>query len=229
MYTGLVVGETLITLLVIVVLVTELSRWLAPRLGRGIALPRPIQALAGFVLMAGLFLFVYWAGVDVLSGYNQFPDYAFRSYPLTHEVFVDLGLGWAPIPDKYRVIGVASFACATVGFFVLRARRGLGVAIRDTVGLFAAPLVMGFELALWYAAPAEMFWHATSLIPWSLGKYINADQFAVVTNSKGIFDWGGNIYAVSNWFALAASCGLLGLGLAYRLLPRLLMRGTDAS
>lgn len=214
-YSGVVVVETLALLSVIVLAVPPLARSLGPLIGRGVSLGMPAKAVAALAMVAGLFLFFFWAGLDALSGYESFPSYALTTYPATAEVYNALGLGVLPIPDKYHLIGIVGFLVAGAGFFVLRLDRGLGTALKDVVAYFAAPVVILFELLLWAAAPAEMYWHATYFTPWSIEKPINADQFEVLTRTKDFFAWGGNVYLVSNWFALAAAAGLLGVAVAF--------------
>jgi hypothetical protein len=42
--------------------------------------------------------------------------------------------------------------------------RGLGTALKDTMTLFAAPIVVVFELGVWYFAPEDMTWHVTDYL-----------------------------------------------------------------
>jgi hypothetical protein len=152
--------------------------------------------------------------VDLLSGYQSFPAYAFSNYPFTLSIYKGFGLNSLPIPDKSRAIGVIAFGTAVLCFAVLRLQRGIGGAVGDAMLLFAAPILVVFELALWHFAPIEMYWHATALVPWSLGRYLTPQQFVNVVDSPLHFVWGGNLYLLSNWLVLAAASGLFVLGVA---------------
>lgn len=175
---------------------------------------RPIRALATLTLIGGLSVFAFWVVVDLLSGYQSFPAYAFLSHPITFAIYKDIGLNALPLPDKNRAIGLVAFGVAVLSFMALRAKRGTGVALRDGVLFFAAPVLLAFELALWYYAPSEMYWHATSFVPWSLDRYLTSQQFVDVTQAPLHFVWGGNIYLLSNWLVLLAASGLFALGVA---------------
>jgi hypothetical protein len=216
-YGGLVLGETL-ALLSLSLLLLRLSRRSAPPvLKREVKLPGPVRALAILTMLGGLFVFAFWATVDLLSGYHSFPAYAFSSYPLTFAIYKSIGLGALSIPDKNRTIGLVAFVVAVSSFVALRSERGIGVAAKDGVLFFAAPALMVFELALLHFAPAEMYWHATKLLPWSLDRYLTSEQFLELMRPPFRFAWGGNIYLLSNWFVLLAASGLLALGVAFAL------------
>jgi hypothetical protein len=219
-YAGFVLMETVGVAVLLLLLVPPLSGRLAQRLERGVALGRLSRAVAALALVLGLVLFTFWAAVDFLSGYSEFPFFAFQNYPITRTIYDAMGLGLVPFPDKDRVIGIAAFAVATSAFASLRLGRGLGVALRDALLYFALPIVIAFELALWYFVPAEMYWHFASFVPWSLGNYLDVNQYYVVYHEGPRFVWGGNIYLVSNWFVLFAACSIFALGLARTLRAR---------
>jgi len=210
-YGGLVVLETL-ALLSLGLLLVRLSSRNPATLSRKVRLPGPVRALATLTLLGGLSVFGFWVVVDLLSGYQSFPAYAFSSHPLTFAIYKGIGLNALPLPDKDRAIGLFAFGVAVLSFMALRAKRGVGVALRDGVLFFAAPLMIAFELALWDYAPSEMYWHATDLVPWSLDRYLTSQQFVDVTEAPLHFVWGGNIYLLSNWLVLLAASGLLALG-----------------
>ena len=218
-YTNLVIGETLLLLLMAFLLTRFFSRHPSSFLSRKVQPARPIRALAVLTLFAGLSLFAFWAVLDVLSGYNAFPASALRAHPLAASIYNDFGLSYLPLPDKDRLLGVIAFCVAEVSFILLRAERGIGVAVRDGILFFAAPIIAVFELALWYYVPAEMYWRVTALTSWSIGRYANSVQFSAVTDSPALFSWAGNIYLLSNWFVLLAASCLFAFGVLKFLAP----------
>jgi hypothetical protein len=219
-YGALVLGETLALLSLSLLLFRLPGRIAPPVLRREVRLAGPVSALAILALLGGISVFAYWVAVDLLSGYNSFPAYAFSSYPLTFTIYKSIGLGALSMPDKSRAIGLVAFGVAVFSFVALRAKRGVGVAVKDGVLFFAAPVLIVFELALWYVAPVEMYWHATKFLPWSLDRYLTPLQFVKVVHSPLRFVWGGNIYLLSNWFVLLAASSLLALGVALAQNPR---------
>ena len=167
-----------------------------------------------FALLGGLCVFAFWVTVDLLSGYRSFPGYAFTAHPITLAIYNGMGLDILPLPDKVGAIGLLSFGVAVLCFIALRAEKGVGVAVRDGALFFAAPIMIIFELALWYFAPTEMYWHATTFVPWSLGRYLTPAQFLDVTYSRLTFVWGGSVFLVSNWLVLLSASSLFALAIA---------------
>ncbi len=213
-YGGLVIGETLVLLSFAMLLARLSTRNPGSFLARRVQLPRPVRVIAMLSLLAGLCVLAFWVMVDLLSGYHSFPAYSFAAHPLTLAIYNDMGLGSLPLPDKNRALGLLSFGVAVLCFIALRAEKGIGVAVRDGLLFFAAPIMIVFELALWYFAPAEMYWHATTFVPWSLGRYLTPAQFLDVTYSRLTFVWGGNVYLMSNWLVLLSASSLFALGVA---------------
>jgi len=80
----------------------------------------------------------------------------------------------------------------------------MGTALRDGLCSFAPPILIVFELVLWGATPADMRWHVTTFLPWSIGSYLTNLQFASLTQS-GDFIWGGGVFLFSNWLVLVAA------------------------
>lgn len=212
-YAGVVVDETLLLVAVAALVIPALNRSLR-FFRRRVTLPLPARVLALLVMTAGLLIFAFWTTVDLLSGYNSFPSYAFLVHPYLATIYRDSGLEAVSIPDKNRVLGFVSFCTSVLAFMALRLGSGIGRALRDGIFFFAAPLVIAFEIALLCYAPLEMYWHVAAFAPWSLGRYITPVEFEQVMHSQYQFTWAGNVYLLSNWFALLAASGLLVLGVA---------------
>jgi hypothetical protein len=217
-YAALVGAEALFVVSVAAILISAFDirfLWLKRR----VRLRSPFKVLALLVTMTGLFVFAFWAAVDIMSGYNSFPSFALSSHWYLEMIYRDSGLQALALPDKNRLIGFIGFCFAEGGFISLRLGRGIGTAVRQGVLFFAAPTVFCFELALLYYAPLEMYWHVVAFAPWSLGRYITPDQFLTATNEYYTFAWAGNVYLLSNWFVLLAAGGLLGVGIESSMRP----------
>jgi len=165
-------------------------------------LSRPIKTLAVAMVACGLSIFVFWVMVDYLGGVNG-PGYTYSNYPILdtiHNWFSPLGIQ----AGEMGKIGFPAFVVAVAGFGILRLKNGLTRALRETIAYFAAPILVAFELALWYFIPADMYWKVTGFTPWSIGQYISNSQFAA---DFGTYDfiWGGYIYLLSNWSVLVLS------------------------
>jgi hypothetical protein len=144
-----------------------------------------------FTLACG-FIFAFFATIDDLGGYNG-PSSGLDAHPSLRTVYNLLGLGYF----KSRDVGVPTsifFGLATLGLIALLANRGLGAAIKDAITLFAAPALVIFELGLWYFAPEDMTWHATSFL-WIGG--INDYGYRVVSLAAGV-----KYYPINNWLVL---------------------------
>lgn len=217
-YGALVTSETLFVVLIVAMLVPLLEGHF-PSLRHRVRLVAAVKVLAVLVMVAGSFVFVFWAAVDVMSGYNAFPSFALSNYWYLEAIYRDSGLQALALPDKNRLIGFVGFCIAELAFISLRLGKGIGAAVRQGVLFFAAPAVLGFELALLYYAPIEMYWHVVAFAPWSLGRYITPYQFLTATDSEYTFTWAGNVYLLSNWFVLLSAAGLLGLGVVRSLRP----------
>lgn len=208
-YSEVVIDEVLLLLLVTVLLVPLINQYLDLILRRKVQLAGPVRALAMLALVIGFLFFAFWVVIDLLGGYNG---------PGSVSIYHDFGLSRLALWDKQGVIGFLSFSVAVLGFIGLRARHGIGTAVREGVTLFAAPVIAVFELALWYHVPADMYWHVTTFASWSLGSYLAPLQFGIMTSS-GDFVWGGNVFLLSNWFVLFAAACLFVLGVATRRKP----------
>jgi len=167
------------------------------------------RALGLVIFAVGFFGFSFWSVADVLGGYNGY-NVAFKTHPFLAAIYSH-SIGLMPIlsgQDKgtqastYLTISVA-------GLVVALLNRGLGSTFKEVVTLFAAPVLVVFELALWPAAPEDMTWHVTDYLWWggvNDGGY-RARDFLVDPFT------GGGPYIISNWLVLAV-CFIL---VAYRL------------
>lgn len=210
-YSEVVIDEVLLLLSVVVLLIPLVYRSFGSILGRKIQLARPVRALATLALVIGFLLFAFWVVIDLLGGYNG---------PGSVPLYKEIGLNHLALWDKQGVIGFLSLCVSVLGLLALRARQGIGTAVRDSVSLFAAPIIVVFELALWYCVPADMYWHVTSFASWSLGSYLTAAEFTSMMNLSFInYTWEGNVYLLSNWFVLLAAFALFVLGILTRRKP----------
>jgi hypothetical protein len=210
LYGEVVADETFLLLLAVMLLISPLDRRLGSTLSRRIYMPLPVKVLAALALVVGFLLFAFWAMVDLLGGYLG-PGYTISTYPTISAIYHAIGSNHIVTFDTQGVMGFLSFSVAALGFVALRVHCGIGTAVRQGIAFFAAPMLVAFELALWNAAPLDMYWHVTTFASWSLGKYPAAVEFAGLS-----VPWAGNVYLLSNWFVLAAACGLLALGILTR-------------
>lgn len=162
-------------------------------------LPKGLKVAAVVVFVWGSFAFAFWSIADVLGGYMGY-GYSFSTYPILAAIYNN-SIGLVPFLSARDKGTQASFylALALLALVALRMDRGLGTALKDTMTLFAAPIVVVFELGVWYFAPEDMTWHVTDYL-WIGG-----------VNDGGwrIYDFGssyGNVvlgdYLVSNFLVL---------------------------
>jgi len=212
-YTVLVVDETVILLSVVISLIPLFNRRFGSVLKRKFEPTWPVKVLAILGLVVGLLLFGFWVMVDILGSYGG-PGYTWSTYPSVAAIYNSIWLfqGY----DRMGQEGFLSFCVAVLSFMVLRAKRGIGVAVKDGVIFLAAPIIIVFELMLWTYIPLDMYWKVTGFTSWSLGTYLTAGEFASMTNTSLILAWAGNVYLLSNWFVLLASSSLLVLGISTR-------------
>ena len=206
-YSEVLIDEALLLLSVTVLLIPLVNRHFDSLLRHEVRLTRPVMVLAVLALVLGLLLFAFWAMVDLLGGYGG-PGYTWSTYPFIAAIYNGIGLSRLPFPNRQGVVGFLSFCVAVSSFMALRARRGIGIAVRDGVAFFAAPILVVFELALWYNAPLDMYWHVTKFTSWSLGVYPGA---------AGYFVWTGNVYLLSNWSVLIVSSILILISVFHHL------------
>ncbi len=209
-YAELVIDEGLLLLVLGLVVAPFVARRLSSVFEREVHLRRAFRWVALAVTLIGVSLFAFWVIIDLLGGYNG-PSYTFAHYPLVKSIYDGLGFDRLALPGEAGRIGFGALSLATVAVIALLADRGLGAAIKNGVAFFAAPITMFFELLLWGYIPADMYWHVTTFVPWSIGAYLSNEQFEYMTSS-GDFIWGGNIFAVSNWFVLVASLLVIVVG-----------------
>jgi len=213
-YSEVVLDESIAVLLVVVLLAPIFKKSFASVLTRKVHLAIPLRILALLAFAVGALVFAFWATVDLLGGYGG-PGYTFSTYPFIKSLYDAIAFHPFSSWDQQGVSGFVSFGVAILGFVALRINRGIGVAVRQGVAYFAAPVLVVFELALWNAAPADMFWHVTTFAPYSLGSYATPEEFSALTNAPSVI-WGGNVYWLSNWFVLLAATGLFALGILTR-------------
>jgi hypothetical protein len=155
-------------------------------------LPMMARVAALLFTLAVGFVFAFFATIDVLGGYNG-PYSSLEAYPTLRTVYKLLGLSYS----KSWNLGVTAFfffGLAMLGLVALLANRGLGAAIRDSVTLFAAPALIIFELGLWYFAPEDMTWHATSFL-WMGG--VNDYGYRALSLAASV-----KYYPINNWLVL---------------------------
>jgi len=171
------------------------SSWRASLFGfldRRIRLPMVARVAALLLALVCGFVFAFFATIDVLGGYNG-PYSSLEASPALRTVYNLLGLSYS----KSWNVGATAFfffGLAMLGLVALLANRGLGAAIRDTVTLFAAPALIIFELGLWYFAPEDMTWHATSFL-WMGG--VNDHGYRALSLAAGV-----TYYPMNNWLVL---------------------------
>lgn len=169
---------------------------------RSVRLPGPALVAAVVLVSLGLFVFAFWSIADVLGGYNGY-GYAFAHYPTLGRVYAEFV---ARIPyvgslDKGAQASIF-FGLACLGVFMIRSEKGKWTALNDVLTLFAAPILVVFELALWYSAPQDMSWHVTDYL-WLGG---------VADGGWRMLDVGG-AYLFSNWLVLSIAL----FAVAYRI------------
>lgn len=158
-YGEVLVAETLLLLSAAILLVPLIVGRFGSILKRKILLARPVKILAVLGLAVGSFSFAFRAMFDVMGGYNltgnvlKGSEYL-RAYPSVN------ALGNLAVFSPFL-----GFCIAVLGLVALRVGRSIGTAVRDGIAFFAAPVLVIFELALWYSAPLDMYWHVTDFAP----------------------------------------------------------------
>ena len=175
---------------------TNRSPSLSRFLDREVRLPLAARLACFIGLVLAFFLYSFWSLADLLGGYNGY-QYSISTHPFLRLIYNTIGLrafeSWR-VGDQAFLFFLIAASC----FFALRINRGLGVALKDSITLFAAPVLIVFELGLWYFAPGDMTWHVTTFL-WIGG----ANDLGV----RSTLDAG--TYLVSNWFVLLVSFLLL--------------------
>jgi hypothetical protein len=170
----------------------------------------PWPALVGCALVAafGGFVFVFWSVADLLGGYNGY-GFAFAHHPLLAAVYEN-AIRQVPFMSSWDKGVQASlcFGLACLALTLVRLDRGVGVAVKDVVTLLAAPILVIFELGLWYFAPQDMTWHVTDYL-WMGG---------VADGGWRANDIGG-AYLFSNWLVLCVALLLVAYRVPWLSLP----------
>jgi len=172
--------------------------------------PAPLRVVALLAVIWGAFAFFFWAIACCLGGYNGY-GYAFSNYPALAFIF-NHSIGLVPNISHRDKGTQASFwlGVGALGLIALRANRGLGTALKDTITLFVAPAIILYELGLWYSAPEDMTWHVTDYLTFggvADGGWRSYDDGAYLPYTPSL------PYVVSNWFVLFVSLCLV----AYRI------------
>jgi hypothetical protein len=167
------------------------------RFDRRIPVPRAIRyfGLGGALLGLSVFAVLAFADVISIGGYNLnvMGPLLLRDFYVAHVIDLNRVSG----PFNINVIGknaTIALAGSISCMFVCRLENGVLTALSKTVTLFAAPVVMSFEIGLLLFGPATMPQHVTNLL----------------TN---VFPLDG---ILTNWFLLVVSSGLFALELANR-------------
>ena len=171
--------------------------------------PAPLRVVALLAVVWGAFAFAFWAIACCLGCYNGY-GYAFSHYPILAFLF-NHSIGLVPYISQRDKGTQASFwlGVGALGLMALRANRGLGTALKDTITLFVAPAIILYELGLWYSAPEDMTWHVTDYLTLggvADGGWRSYDDGAYLPYTPSL------PYVVSNWFVLFVSLCLV----AYR-------------
>lgn len=216
--TGLFLEQTEVALSVFVLLavgagrVGSFLRHTMTRLARFMEKPRssPLvgRFLAGGALAAGTFGFAFWAAADVLGGYNGY-TVSFEEHPYLQAVFNASGMWYLHSLD-HGTQAALFFTLAVAGFLVLRTGNGIWQAVKDSITLFAAPILASFELALWFFAPDDMTWHVIDAL-W-IGGANDMGWRALDPPGTGPFFF-------SNWFILMVAILLVASRIPFLGLP----------
>jgi hypothetical protein len=180
----------------------ERAKWRVSLFGfldRKLSLPWPARLAAlAFTVVCG-FVWAFFALMDDLGGYNG-PWSTLERYSSLQQLYNLLGLGYLAF-WKVGTVAFVFFGLALLGLVVALANRGFGAAIKDSLTLFAAPVTIIFELGLWYYAPEDMTWHATSFL-WIGG--INDHGYRAQSLAAGV-----TYYPINNWIVLFVALFLL--------------------
>lgn len=184
-----------------------------------ITMGRPARAVAALLLAGGTFAFVFWALADVLGGYQGY-NYAFARYTVLARIY-NGSVGLVPYVGGLDKGSQATIflGLAMLGLVALRLRSGVGAALKDAATLFAAPLLVVFELALWSQAPEDMTWHVTDFL-WlgglADGGYRARDfvrvpfvNYPPVAGGHYVGTYVGGEYLFSNWIVLFVALALV--------------------
>lgn len=229
--TNLFLTETEAALLLFAILiltVAPLSALIRVRMSRlsrisevSFELPLAVRAAAFSSAVLGMFGFLFWTTADVLGGYNGYGS-SFAEHPYLRTIYDASGLRLLGSLDHGTQASLF-FALAVAGFVVLGLGNGMWTSIKDSVTLFAAPVLGGFEIALWYSAPNDMTWHV-----------IDALWFGGVNDGgwRALDYPGSGPFIFSNWFVLMVCVLLLAarapwLGEPSQILHRKILPGLD--
>lgn len=173
-----------------------LAPLVAPRLrriDRKIGVPKGVRRLALLGAAAGLTVFGALVFLDIVSTPIRTPG----PLILSNVLGANVNYFGGPPPLSFLEVmgkeGFVAFAVATACVFVYRLREGVLKGIWKAFALFAAPVLIAFEIALFLFTPINMTIHVT--------------QFLANTTLGAI---------LTNWFVLVVSTGLLVLAMTHR-------------
>ncbi|MGP8124323.1 MAG: hypothetical protein ACLQEQ_00400 [Nitrososphaerales archaeon] len=161
------------------------------RLDRRLPVPRPIRDLALLGAVSGLAIFALLAFLDVVTTPIRIPGPLILSNVLSANVHYYGGPPPISLLETIGQEGFGAFIAATCCVFVYRLTEGVWTALGKALALFAAPVLVAFEVALLVFTPINMPIQATEFL-------VGSPLGAVLTN----------------WFVLVVSSGLFVLGLA---------------
>lgn len=172
---------------------TRISHLLEGRIEvRGLA-----RVTAVLAVVIGLFDFGFWATADVLGGYNGY-GWSLAEHPYLREIYAANFLRFVPWDAGTQA--TLFFSLAALGFAALGAGRGIGTALKDSITLFAAPILVAFEFALWSSAPEDMTWHVIDAL-WAGG--VNNLGWRAFDGARA------GAFLFSNWLVLLVAILLL--------------------
>ena len=169
---------------------------LAPRLkriDRKLGVPGKVRLIALLGTAAGLIVFGALAFLDIVSTPIRTPGPLILAAILGNNVNYFGGPPPLSLLEVMGKEGFVAFIVATVCMFAYRVREGVLKGLWKALALFAAPVLIVFEIALFLFTPINMTIHVT--------------QFLANTTLGDI---------LTNWFVLVVSAGLLVMALTHR-------------
>lgn len=167
---------------------------------RKVMLPVAARITLFLIALFSFFDFGFWITADVLGGLNGY-GYAFRTYPFLTTIENESGLAY--VDKEWRILyglsrlgaegaeAIFFFSIAMIALFLFQLNGGIGKALKNTITLVAAPIILIFELALWNNATQDMSWHVATFL------YVGG------SNDHGYRIYSSGQYLLSNWFVFA--------------------------
>ncbi len=167
--------------------------------GLRIKVPFAIRLPLVVVAIFGFFVFGFWMAADVLGGLNGY-GVSFDTHPILPKIYNALdfnALGnfiktFYHAPTGFEgAEAIFFFSIAMLCTLLIQLDRGIGSALKDTLTLVIAPILIVFELAVWNYATQDMSWHVATFL------YIGG------SNDHGYRIYSSGQYLLSNWFVFA--------------------------